>query len=105
MDHGRVVREHGRNGEDQPARDNQHQKPRCKKGIDKTKLGVRYLANNKAWMTSKIFSDWLKSFNLSICGRKVLLQVDNAPCHGLSNACIHFLLPKKTSHLQPMDVG
>ena len=38
----------------------QHQNPRCIKGVDRTQLGVRLLANKKAWMTSKLFSDWLK---------------------------------------------
>lgn len=87
---------------------NQHQNPRCMKGVDRTQLGVRFLANKKAWMTSKLFSDWLKSFNLSMCGRKVLLLVDNAPCHvalELSNVRLHFLPPNTTSHLQPMDAG
>lgn len=86
----------------------QHQNPRCMKGVDRAKLGVRYLANKKAWMTSKLFTDWLKSFNLSMCGRKVLLLVDNASCHvalDMTNVRLHFLPPNTTPYLQPMDAG
>ena len=86
---------------------NKYLNPRCFKGVNISELPVRYYANSKAWMTGLVYSDWLKSFNLKMCGRKVLLLVDNAPTHvdiELSNVHVHFLPPNTTSHLQPLDV-
>lgn len=79
-----------------------HLNPRCMKGVNREQFGVRFVANQKAWMTSKQFSDWLKSFNLLMRGRKVLLLVDNAPCHlslELTNVHLHFLPPNTTTYL------
>ncbi|CAJ0902352.1 21795_t:CDS:2 [Entrophospora sp. SA101] len=39
-------------------------------------LGVVYRANGKAWMTAM-----LKQFDERMNGRRVLLLLDNAPCH------------------------
>ena len=87
---------------------NKSQKPRCFKGHDIAKLPIKFYANKKAWMTSMIFTDWLKQFNLKMCGRSVLLLVDNASAHvtiQLSNVKVYFLPPNTTSHLQPLDAG
>ena len=34
--------------------------PRCFKNLDKTKLGVTWYAQRKAWMTGDLFSEWVK---------------------------------------------
>jgi hypothetical protein len=82
--------------------------PRCLKGVNVKKLPLRYYANKKAWMTSDVFADWLKWFNLKMCDRKVLLLIGNVPTHvsiELSNVRVHFLPPNTTSQIQPMDAG
>ena len=38
-------------------------KPRCLKKININNLPVKWHANKKAWMTSKIMESWLKDFN------------------------------------------
>jgi hypothetical protein len=87
---------------------NNSQKPRCFKGHDVSKMPLRFYANQKAWMNSAIFSDWLKKFNAKMHGRSVLLLVDNASSHvnlDLSNVRVHYLPPNTTSELQPLDAG
>ncbi|KAH9086319.1 hypothetical protein LEN26_020242 [Aphanomyces euteiches] len=87
---------------------NKHLNPRCFKGCNVSKIPIHYYANSKAWMTAVVFTDWLKSFNLKMCGRKVLLLVDNAPTHvdlELSNVLVKFLPPNTTAYIQPMDAG
>ena len=61
--------------------------PRCLKGVNVKKLPLQYYANKKAWMTSDVFADWLKWFNLKMCDRKVLLLIDNAPTHVSIERC------------------
>jgi hypothetical protein len=59
-------------------------------------------------MTSEVFCDWLKKLKLQMCGRSILLLIDNASSHvelQLSNVKVHFLPPNTTSELQPMDAG
>ena len=62
-------------------------------------------------MTSLLFEGWLHDFNKSmrLKKRKVLLLLDNAPCHkipdDIRNVEVHFLPPTTTSHLQPLDAG
>lgn len=87
---------------------NKSMNPRCFKGQDISKIAMYFYANQKAWMTTTVFSDWLKNFNLRMCGRSVLLLIDNASSHvafQLSNVRVHFLPPNTTSHLQPLDAG
>ena len=84
--------------------------PRCFKGIHKDMLGVHYEANKKAWMTSKIFVDWVKRTNQKFRfeNRNVLMFVDNCSSHHdveASNLRLVFLPPNTTSKLQPMDAG
>jgi hypothetical protein len=52
-------------------------KPRCLNGIKS--LPVDYRSNNKAWMTSSLFSEWLLNFDRKMKreNRKVLLIIDN----------------------------
>ncbi|XP_067650982.1 tigger transposable element-derived protein 6-like [Haliotis asinina] len=73
---------------------------------------VRYRFNKKAWMTSDMFRDWLRSFDRQMRsrGRHVILLCDNAASHNcanvkLTNVKVHFLPPNTTSHIQPMDAG
>lgn len=47
-------------------------KSRCFKGIDISKLGVKFKENSKAWLTTSIMIDWLQRFD------NVLLFLDNA---------------------------
>ncbi|XP_050335026.1 tigger transposable element-derived protein 4-like [Bactrocera neohumeralis] len=82
--------------------------PRCFKNV-KT-LPVDYCANNKSWMTSQTFTDYLKKWDCELikAKTKILLLVDNCPAHPqvhLHNIKLHFLPPNTTSVLQPMDQG
>ncbi|XP_064468658.1 tigger transposable element-derived protein 4-like [Ornithodoros turicata] len=56
-------------------------KPRCFKGI--RTYPVDYKANTKAWMTAKIFADWVRTLDRKFAsqGRKILLFVDNCTAH------------------------
>lgn len=83
--------------------------PRCFKHCHQ--LPVNYKSNKKAWMTSEIFTDELRSWNdeLHRKNRKILLLVDNCPAHpdvkNLSNIKLVFMPPNSSSILQPMDQG
>ena len=87
-------------------------KPRCFRGVDVSKL-VKYMSQNSAWMTSELFSFWLKDLNKKMMmeKRKILLLVDNAACHNsgleleLSNVEVVFLPKNTTSIMQPLDMG
>ena len=83
--------------------------PRCFKNL-KT-LPTQYENNKKAWMTSDIFTSWLKKIDKRFerQGRKVAMIVDNYPAHprvdSLRATELIFLPPNTTSHTQPMDQG
>ena len=83
--------------------------PRCFKNL-KT-LPTQYESNKKSWMTSDIFTSWLKKIDKKFDrqGRKAAMIVDNCPAHpqvkGLKATELIFLPPKTTSHTQPMDQG
>ena len=82
--------------------------PRCFKG---RKLPLEYFGNNSSWMTTEIFSDWLKSFDMKMTQekRKVLLLLDNAPVHpcqfNLTSEKLLFFPKNSTSVIQPLDQG
>ncbi|XP_064421751.1 tigger transposable element-derived protein 4-like [Latimeria chalumnae] len=84
-------------------------KPRCFKGVKS--LPTEYTANRNAWMTSDIFSNWIKKhdkkFKRQKC--KVAIIIDNCPAHpnvqGLEAIELIFLPPNTTSHTQPRDQG
>uniref|UniRef100_A0ABD2WEJ4 HTH CENPB-type domain-containing protein n=1 Tax=Trichogramma kaykai TaxID=54128 RepID=A0ABD2WEJ4_9HYME len=84
-------------------------KPRCFRGI-KT-LPLEYASNNKAWMTTTLFSDWLLKLNAQMRFKKrnILMFIDSCAAHGvlpeLSNVKIQFLPRCATSTLQPFDQG
>ena len=74
-------------------------KPRFFKEININNLPVKWHANKKAWMTSKIMESWLKDFNSKMLkeNRNVILFLDNATSHPhleLSNVKIVFFPPK-----------
>ena len=84
-------------------------KPRCFKNVKK--LPVEYRANKRAWMTSKIFTEWLVSLEKHFTSqkRKIVLIIDNCPAHPcdlkLMAIKLVFLPPNTTSVLQPCDQG
>lgn len=85
-------------------------RPRCFKNNDISLLGVSWHANKNAWMTCDIFRSWLNKLNskMSIQKRKILLFIDNAPCHcseKLSNVEVKFFPANTTSCVQPLDQG
>jgi hypothetical protein len=86
-------------------------RPRCFGKVFDPNNIVHYYNNEKAWMTTIIFEDWLKKWNakLKLQNRCILLLVDNASSHNtdltFSNIRIHFLPPNTTSILQPCDAG
>ena len=84
--------------------------PRCFRGYNISRIGVRYDANRKAWMTSDIFRTWIKCLNSKMKrhDRKILLFIDNCSAHPdvkASNVLVKFLPPNTTSKLQPCDAG
>ncbi|CAG9806890.1 unnamed protein product [Chironomus riparius] len=96
--------------------------PRAFKNVDKSKLGVYWRSNKKAWMTSVIFTNWVKTClvkelkNYSLkkgMPFKFLILIDNAPGHAnieilnqISDGIkFMFLPPNTTSLIQPMDQG
>ena len=79
-------------------------------GLKMSDLHIDYHFNKKAWMTSSIFTDWLKRLNnsITILSRKILLFVDNCSAHPpmqLSHVKVVMLPPNTTSCLQPCDAG
>jgi hypothetical protein len=82
----------------------------CFKNIKK--LPSKYHMNNKAWMTTDIFSSFLRSLDASmgVQKRNILLFVDNCAAHPkyisfLRNVKVIRYLANCTSVLQPLDLG
>lgn len=85
-------------------------KPRCFKNLNINKLPVKWKFNSKAWMTAKIFEEYLFEFNRKLIkqNRKILLVLDNCTSHPklkLSNIKLLFLPPNTSSLIQPLDQG
>lgn len=77
---------------------------------------IHYRSNKTAWMTGKIFLEWLRWFDNQMTGRKVLLLLDNFSAHTkavveaeeegiLRHTRVVFLPANTTSLHQPMDQG
>ena len=85
-------------------------KPRCFKEKNIGALNIIYRHNNKAWMTSQLFCEWLDIVNnqMRSTNRKIILIVDNCAAHPhveRSNIKLVFLPPNTTAKLQPCDAG
>ena len=84
-------------------------KPRCFK--NQKSLPTDYLANKNSWMTSEIFTCWIKKLDAKFEseGRTVAMLLDNCSAHpkvsGLAAITLYFLPPNTTSVTQPMDQG
>ena len=61
------------------------EKPRALKGSDMKRIPVHYRAQKFSWMTSQLFTDFLKWFDTEVGkkeqSRQVLLFMDNAGVH------------------------
>lgn len=66
--------------------------PRCFQGINLKTLEMEWRANSKAWMTGKIFTEWLQWFNCQVSGRKVCLLIDGFSAH---HTAIIFFVKKR----------
>jgi len=57
------------------------------KSYDIEKSHFRYVASSNAWMTIRLFNQWIQEFNdeMESHKRKILLILDNALCHKISN--------------------
>ncbi|GFR58720.1 tigger transposable element-derived protein [Elysia marginata] len=86
-----------------------YEKPRCFKNI--RTLPVTYRSNMKAWMTGKLFEEWVQKLDRQFVlqGRSIALIIDNCSAHppisDLRAIEIFFLPPNTTSLLQPCDQG
>ena len=84
--------------------------PRCFNKFIPTNL-VDYHFNKTAWMTINIFSNFINSLNLKMQSqhRKIVLLLDNAPCHNLrfepKNIKLIFLQKNSIVFTQPFDSG
>ena len=66
------------------------QKPRAIMGIDISQLPGHWRFNEKAWMTSKIFNDWLCDLNrrMRLHKQSILLFMDNCSSHACKGLCL-----------------
>ncbi|XP_037792589.1 tigger transposable element-derived protein 6-like [Penaeus monodon] len=81
--------------------------PRCFKNVKNIPLD--YHANNKAWMTSNLFTQWSKKLDRRFKreDKTVALVLDNCPAHPgqVPGLTLFFLPPNTTSKTQPLDFG
>ncbi|CAG8539168.1 36477_t:CDS:2 [Gigaspora margarita] len=59
--------------------------PHCFEEVNHNRLGVKYDASKKAWMTMILFQKWLEEFDLKITGYKIILLLDGAKVHSTTN--------------------
>ncbi|EIN10152.1 DDE-domain-containing protein, partial [Punctularia strigosozonata HHB-11173 SS5] len=85
-------------------------KPRCFKRPPGT-YGFYYRNNKSSWMTSALFEEWIKDFDLDMRsqGRHIILLIDNFSGHAIdyipTNIEIEFFTPNLTAAVQPLDAG
>ena len=78
--------------------------PRCFKGVKH--LPCRYRNQNKSWMDSVLFEEWIREMDTKFTKekKKVALIIDNCPAHptidNLKSIELIFLPPNTTSKLQ-----
>ena len=83
--------------------------PRCFKGVKH--LPCRYRNQNKSWMDSVLFEEWIPEMDTKFTKekKKVALIIDNCPAHptidNLNSIELIFLPPNTTFKLQPTDQG
>ena len=98
-------------GKEKPLFIGKSENPHCLRYVNRDNLRCTYTHQRKAWMNSTIFTTWLKKFDARMVNqkRKVLLFLDNAPCHPpnvtLKNVKLVFFPANTTSVLQPCDLG
>ena len=95
-------------------------KPRCfgRSSINIKNFRMVWRNNKKAWMTGKIFKEYLLWFDGKMAGRSVILLIDGFSAHhaglnllheefpqGLINTKVIFLPANATSVCQPLDQG
>lgn len=87
------------------------QKPRAFHKKTGAQLGFYYRTNAKAWMTTKLYQEWISDWDrkLRATGRRILLFQDNfsghIPPEGLTQIRVENFQPNLTAHIQPMDQG
>ena len=75
------------------------------------KLPCRYQSQNKSWMVSTIFENWVRELDNQFVNKsqKVALFIDDCTAHpdieGLKAIDLFFLSPKTTFALQPTNQG
>ena len=83
--------------------------PRCFKNIKR--LPVSYDSNKKSWMTSSIFTSWIRKFDAQMVRqkRKVIVFLDNCSAHphlaDLRAVRLYFLPANTTAKTQPCNAG
>lgn len=85
--------------------------PRCFRGIKW--LPLDYRANKNAWMTGKLFEEWLLKLDRQFASakRNIILFIDNCPAHSkdlqlkLEFIKLAFFPPNMSSKLQPLNQG
>ncbi|PAV23035.1 DDE-domain-containing [Pyrrhoderma noxium] len=86
-------------------------KPRCFGKISPIAQGFQYRNNKSAWMTSYLFEEYLKTWDMKLRrnSRHIILLVDNFQGHvvatPLTNIHLEFFAPNMTSFIQPLDAG
>ena len=87
------------------------EKPRAFQKKSGAQLGFYYRSNAKAWMTTRLYQEWLYDWDAKLRrqGRHILLLQDNFSAHNpppdLTNICVENFEPNLTSHIQPADAG
>lgn len=86
-------------------------------GIKIQNLNLVWRSNQKSWMTTQIFTEFLRWFDRQMTGRNVILLMDNFSAHQaavteihssgnpLQNTLIIWLPANSTSRYQPLDQG
>lgn len=83
----------------------------CFGNISDHALPVKWVSNEKAWLTVEIFVGWLKDFNSKMRSqnRHVILFLNSTPSHPqhvtMSNTKMVFLPPSIASCMPPLDQG
>ncbi|EIN11808.1 DDE-domain-containing protein [Punctularia strigosozonata HHB-11173 SS5] len=95
----------------QPVIIGKYQRPRAFEKKTGEQLGFYYRNNAKAWMTMKLFHEWVGGWDAKLRQKKrsVLLLVDGFSAHvapdNLTNIRVEVFRPNLTPHVQPADAG